>query len=640
MKQQRVKEILKKFKNVNVAVYGDFCLDVYWQMDPDGSEVSVETRLKAESVAEHTYSPGGAGNIVANIAALEPKSITAIGVVGDDVYGRELTSQLKKLGANVNSITVQKENFNTYTYIKKLYGDKEDPRIDFGLNNCRSKETDQEILKNIKSALKSYDVLIFNQQVVGSISNVEFIEEANKLFKEFNNKIVVLDSRHYNDKFQNVYRKSNEIETAVLNGIDVKPKDYISITDIKKNGSKVYEQFEKPVFVTCGERGIFTFDKTGIHEVSGVQLNTKIDTVGAGDTCLSAISFCLAAGIEPSEAAAFANFASAVTIQKLFTTGTASAKEILLISKDPDYNFNPELAIDVRLAKYYKHTDIEVCNDNVLSQFGNIKHVVFDHDGTISTQREGWEHIMKPVMIKAILGDSFETADKSLYDKVQKRVLDFIDLSTGIQTIVQMEGLVKMVEEFGFVPKEAILDKFGYKEIYNDGLMDMVNERMEKLNSNQLTVQDFTMKGAVDFLYALKEKGVKIYLASGTDKEDVINEAKSLGYASVFDGGIYGSVGDISKYSKKMVIENIIKENNLKGNELLVIGDGPVEIRECRKAGGIAIGIASDEIRRYGLNQEKRTRLIKAGSQVIIADFSQLDDLLELIFNKNKSNNG
>lgn len=168
-----------------------------------------------------------------------------------------------------------------------------------------------------------------------------------------------------------------------------------------------------------------------------------------------------------------------------------------------------------------------------------------------------------------------------------------------------MEGLVKMVEEFGLVPQEAILDKFGYKEIYNDGLMEMVNERMLKLKSGQLTVSDFTLKGAVDFLNALKMKGVTLYLASGTDEEDVINEAKSLGYAHLFDGGIYGSVGDISKYSKKMVIEKIIRDNKLKGNELVVIGDGPVEIKECIKAGGIAIGIASDEVRRYGLNPQK-----------------------------------
>lgn len=634
MKTSRVKEILSKFENVKVAVYGDFCLDVYWDMDPEGSEVSVETGLQAESVSIQNYSPGGAGNIVSNVAALNPKEIKVIGVVGNDIFGKELIRQLDELEADTSSLTVQKENFNTYTYIKRLYGEREDPRIDFGLNNKRSQETDAEILKNIKEALENYDVLIFNQQIVGSISNESFIEKANKLFKEHDDSIVVLDSRHYNGKFRNVYRKSNEIETAVLNGVDVKPQDYISFADIKKHGQKVYEQYKKPIFVTCGARGSVTFDKTGINEVSGIQINNKIDTVGAGDTSLSAISFCLAAGVSPKEAAEFANFASAVTIQKIFTTGTASGDEILEISKDPDYNYRPELAGDLRLAKYYMDTEIEICYSNVLTDLGNIKHVVFDHDGTISTQREGWEKIMEPVMIKAILGDHYETADKNLYDTVRNRVLDFIDKSTGIQTIVQMEGLVKMVDEFNLVPKGAILDKFGYKEIYNDGLMEMVNKRMKKLGNGQLSVQDFTMKGAVDFLYALKEKGMRIYLASGTDKADVINEAKSLGYDDIFEGGIYGSVGDISKYSKKMVIDDIIKNNNLKGNELLVIGDGPVEIKECRKADGIAIGIASDEVRRYGLNQEKRTRLIKSGAQIIIPDFSQTDKLMDLLFNK------
>ena len=85
MKNQRVKEILNKIESVNIAVYGDFCLDVYWNMDPKGSEVSVETGLQAEAVESHYYSPGGAGNIVANIAALNPKSIKVIGAVGSDI---------------------------------------------------------------------------------------------------------------------------------------------------------------------------------------------------------------------------------------------------------------------------------------------------------------------------------------------------------------------------------------------------------------------------------------------------------------------------------------------------------------------------------------------------------------------------
>jgi beta-phosphoglucomutase-like phosphatase (HAD superfamily) len=195
-----------------------------------------------------------------------------------------------------------------------------------------------------------------------------------------------------------------------------------------------------------------------------------------------------------------------------------------------------------------------------------------------------------------------------------------------------MQALVEMVREFEIVPADQILDKFGYKQIYNDALMQCVNQRIEKLKTSQLDINDYVIKGSVEFLKALREKNITLYLASGTDKQDVMNEAAVLGYAGLFDGRIYGAIGDISKYSKKMVIENIMNENDLNGSQLAVFGDGPVEIRESRRRDGIAIGVASDEIRRYGLNKSKRSRLIKAGAQILIPDFSQADKLLQLLF--------
>ena len=632
MKEEKIKEILKKINEVRIAVYGDFCLDAYWLMDPEGSEVSVETGLKAESVAKHSYSPGGAGNIVSNLAALKPAAIKVVGVIGDDIHGRELSSQFQGLGVDTSSLTIQKEKFDTYTYTKKYYGEKEDPRIDFGLKNIRTQDTDAEILKNIRYVLENFDALIFNQQVQGSITNPGFIDEANKLFEEYNDKIVVLDSRHFNAQFRNVYRKANEIETAVLNKLDTKPGDFISLADAKKLGTNVFNQYQKPIFVTCGSRGILTIDSSGINEIPGIQLLKRLDTVGAGDTTISALTLCLAAGLKPQEAASFANYAAAITVQKLYTTGTASGEEIIALSKNADFNYLPELASDIRQANYLPDTDIEICREHIVSRMGKTKHVLFDHDGTISTLRQGWEEVMEPVMIKAVLGKQYDTVDSSTYQKVRKQVLEFIDMSTGIQTIVQMEGLVNMVHDFNFVPKEEILDKLGYKSIYNEALMELVNKRLKKLSTGQLTIDDYTLKGAVEFLKFLKEKGVKLYLASGTDIEDVLNEARTLGYADLFDDEIHGSVGDINKYSKKMVIDKIITDNNLKGEELVVFGDGPVEIKECVRFDGIAIGVASDEIRRYDLNPEKRSRLIRSGAHLIIPDFSQPEDLLNLMF--------
>jgi rfaE bifunctional protein kinase chain/domain len=635
MDQSRIIQILEKISSVKIAVYGDFCLDSYWVMDQTGSEISIETGLWTEPVARHYHSPGGAGNVVANLSALKPASIKVIGTVGNDMQGRELTSQLQSLGADTSTLFIQDQDFSTYNYLKRLVDGKEEPRVDFGVYNKRSAETDQKLLAALEVALQECDALIFNQQVTGSINHESFILGANQLFKKYNDKIVMLDSRHFNDRFEGTFLKANDREIASLAGLKVSPDTIVSIPDVRIYGKQVFEKSGKPVFVTCGERGIIAFDQRGAHEILGLQLKNKLDTVGAGDTAISSISLCLAAGCSPEEAAQFANFAAAVTVQKLFTTGTANADEILQISKEPDFIYHADLAENERSAVYYPGTDFELCAPEVLEKLGHIRHAVFDHDGTISSLRQGWEEIMEPVMMKSILGDQYETIDAGTFHKIGEEVKLFIHKTTGIQTIYQMEGLVNLVREFGYVPEDQILDKFQYKQLYNDGLMEMVNKRMEKLVSGELGQEDYTMKGAVAFLHQLKARGVTMYLASGTDAEDVRNEAEMLGYADLFDGGIYGALKDYTKFSKKMIIEKIIRDNNLNGNELAVFGDGPDEIREGRRAGGISIGITSNELQRFGHNPAKRPRLVKAGAQLLIPDFSQYKKLVSLLFQEN-----
>ncbi|NIJ51277.1 PfkB family carbohydrate kinase [Dyadobacter arcticus] len=632
MDQSRILQILEKISSVKIAVYGDFCLDSYWVMDNSGSEMSIETGLWTETVARHYHTPGGAGNVVANLAALKPASIQVIGTVGNDMQGRELTTQLQNLGADTSSLFIQKDHFNTYNYLKRLVDGKEEPRIDFGVYNRRSTETDQKLLDALENALQQYDALIFNQQVTGSINNESFIDGANQLFAKYSNKMVMLDSRHFNDRFEHTFLKANDREIASLTGLQVNPGTNVPVADVKRYGQEIFDKYKKPVFVTCGERGIIAFDENGHHEILGLQLKNKLDTVGAGDTAISSISLCLAAGFSPEEAASFGNFAAAVTVQKLYTTGTANPEEILNISKDPDLIFNADLAENERNAVYYPDTDFELCAPEVLEKLGHIRHAVFDHDGTISSLRQGWEEIMEPVMMKSILGSQYDSIDAGTFHKIREDVKLFIHKTTGIQTIYQMEGLVNLVREFGYVPEDQILDKFQYKQLYNDGLMEMVNKRMEKLVNGELGQEDYTMKGAVAFLYQLKERGVTMYLASGTDAEDVRNEAEMLGYADLFNGGIYGALKDYTKFSKKMIIEKIIYDNNLNGNELAVFGDGPDEIREGRRAGGISVGITSNEVQRFGHNAAKRPRLVKAGAQLLIPDFSQYKKLINLLF--------
>jgi phosphoglycolate phosphatase-like HAD superfamily hydrolase len=219
-----------------------------------------------------------------------------------------------------------------------------------------------------------------------------------------------------------------------------------------------------------------------------------------------------------------------------------------------------------------------------------------------------------------------------LFRSIKHRVEEFIDKTTGIQTLAQMQGLADMVREFGIVPESEILDSHGYKKIFNDELLEMVKQRELKFRKGELSIEDLTIKNVIPFLERLHDAGIKLYLASGTDMEDVKNEANALGYAHLFEGRIFGSVGDINKEAKKMVLDQILDLiGKTSSGRIITFGDGPVEIRETRKRNGLTVGVASDEIRRYGLNEHKRTRLVKAGADLIIPDFSQNEQLLKIM---------
>ncbi len=630
MKKEQLVKILAEISSVKIAVVGDFCLDAYWFIDESKSEISIETGQRTRPVKDQRYSLGGAGNVTNNLTAMGVKDVRAFGVLGTDPYGYEMVKIMRKNGINPDNLLIQEEDWSTHVYTKPYVGDFEEGRIDFGNYNQLSKKTADKLIQNLVNEIPDVDLIIINQQVLSGIHTEYFKKELVKVIQSFPEKIFIVDSRNYNDYYDGAYRKMNDTEAARLIGLKKEASDVVLYSEVKDAALELYKRFGKPLFISRGARGSLIVNENGITDIHGLMIISKVDTVGAGDSYLAGAASALAAGYSMTEAAEIGSYVAGVTVQKLFQTGTASPEEILNIGTDPDFVYSPELAEDIRHANYWNNTEIEIINE--WPQSLNIKHAIFDHDGTISTLREGWEHIMQPMMMKAILGSHFQDADEALYHKVHTRVIDFIDKTTGIQTLVQMKGLVDLVKEFGLVPADQILDEFGYKEIYNDELLKMVKVREAKLSRGELSLEDFTLKNAVVLLEKLYNAGVKLYLASGTDEEDVKNEARILGYDHLFEGGIYGAVGDVTKEAKKIVLDRILDTIGNSGNgQVAAFGDGPVEIRETRKRGGLTIGIASNELKRHSLNQSKRTRLIKAGADVIIPDFSQLPKLLKLL---------
>ncbi|MBR5528685.1 MAG: HAD hydrolase-like protein [Clostridia bacterium] len=249
-----------------------------------------------------------------------------------------------------------------------------------------------------------------------------------------------------------------------------------------------------------------------------------------------------------------------------------------------------------------------------------VKAVLFDFDGTVSTLRCGWEKVMAPLF--------FEVLDDGKTDKalLEKKVADYIDESTGIQTILQMKWLAGEVEKSGRTPE----DIWEYKRMYNDRLMLEIKRKLENLAAGKELPENYLMAGACEFLSALKERGIKIFVASGTDDPDVKNEAAKLGVIDFFDE-IKGAPLHEESCSKEAVIKRLLEEGGYSGDELAVCGDGKVEIALGKAKGARTIGLASNERERCGVDETKRARLIAADADIIVGDFTEKQELLKFL---------
>lgn len=250
----------------------------------------------------------------------------------------------------------------------------------------------------------------------------------------------------------------------------------------------------------------------------------------------------------------------------------------------------------------------------------NISVLVFDFDGTISTLRCGWEQVMRPLMLECIAGG------KAPSPELVAEVDRYIDESTGIQTIYQMQWLADRVAAAGGERKDA----WYYKDEYNRRLMLRVEEKKKALAAGKAKPEDYTVAGAAEFLRVLKNAGLDLYLASGTDHADVVKEAALLGVADLFTE-IKGAPAHMAACSKEAVLTALLEEKKIPGDRLMVVGDGKVEIALGKKNGAFALGAATDERTRRGVNEVKRRRLISAGADAVTGDFTDLAAITEWI---------
>lgn len=278
-------------------------------------------------------------------------------------------------------------------------------------------------------------------------------------------------------------------------------------------------------------------------------------------------------------------------------------------------------------------SDIEADNIEIINKKADnriFKAALFDFDGTLSLIREGWQEVMVPYFFEEF---RYSLPDSALSDnEIISIITEFVDRLTGKQTIFQCMALKDEIVTRGGVAKEPM----EYKNEYLRRLFLKIESRRNSLCNKTAEPADYMVSGAEDILVELKKNGIDIYCASGTDQPQVREEASFLQLDKYFGENIYGALDEKSdQCSKEVVINRLLNEKSINGNELLVFGDGFVEIELVKNVGGYAIALATDEKNKAGIDEAKRKRLISAGADIVIPDFSNASALIRYLINNN-----
>jgi D-beta-D-heptose 7-phosphate kinase/D-beta-D-heptose 1-phosphate adenosyltransferase len=311
--------LVGRFPRVRALVVGDLMLDQFiWGRV---QRISPEAPVPVVEVHDEDVRPGGAGNVVSNIAALGGRAV-ACGIVGHDTAGARLRRALRALGAATDGLVVSRGG-ETIQKTRIIAHHQQVVRLD----RERAASPDGASARAVRDFVLRHrgraDVLIVSDYGKGTIGPelLGALADAHRRapFRW------VIDPKRVN--FAHYRRaslvKPNREEAAQASGVEIR-----DAASLREAGARLLARWEAgAVLISRGEEGMALFKPGGVVEEFPTAAREVFDVTGAGDTVLATCALALGAGGTLEEATVLANHAAGVVVGKV-GTATVTADEL------------------------------------------------------------------------------------------------------------------------------------------------------------------------------------------------------------------------------------------------------------------------------------------------------------------------
>ncbi len=249
--------------------------------------------------------PGGKGANQAYCSARLGAEVTMIGRVGDDAFGEQLVTNLKKINVNTHNIIC---NAEASTGIAMIIVDKSGQNsivVSQGANKCIVPSDISHVEKEFQSA----NLILLQLEIP-----LPAVIEAAQLAKKYGVKVILnpAPAQKLSDELLSLtdILVLNETEAAILSECNVDTDN-----GAKQAAAKLHQCGVKNIIMTRGSRGALLMTENKIVDFPAFPIQA-VDTTGAGDAFVGSLAVAIAEGKSITESIRFGNAAGALASTK------------------------------------------------------------------------------------------------------------------------------------------------------------------------------------------------------------------------------------------------------------------------------------------------------------------------------------